>query len=119
MATAAFYSLTTGIISGTISPPLSNEAQIAALAAEGTGHMLIPDGKNGGTGMIDLATGQYNDFAPAPTPPPDLLTQYVAAQINAGAIDASQFHAVTLATLNAQLSTHKLNTVSVSATPSS
>lgn len=101
--TQAHYSLSTGLILATISPGLSDANQIAALNASGIGVVSIPDGKDGGSGMIDLATAQYADYAPPPPPVPDIMLQYVAAQINSGSVDVGAFHPKSIAILNAQL----------------
>lgn len=114
MTNQAHYNLSTGLITSTLSPGLSDVAQIAALKAAGIGVVTIPDGKDGGSGQIDLATGQYVDYAPRPVPVPDIMVQYIAAQINSGKLSADDFHPQTITLLNSQLSTAKLNTVAIS-----
>lgn len=118
MTTGAIYLKATGLIQQTIAPPLTNPEQLVGLEAAGLSQTIIPDGKNGSTGMIDLASGQYVDYAPAPPPVPNVLMQYIAAQINAGTISASQFHPTTLTDLNNSLSAANMNTVSPAATVS-
>lgn len=103
MTIQAQYSLITGYIKGTSSLSITDVNQIAALRSDGTGLVDIPDGKNNSTGMIDLATGQYFDVAPS-IPIPSLLSQYIAAQINAGTLLASAFHPQTLSEINVALS---------------
>ena len=102
MATAAFYDIKTGFISGTINPPLSNQQQIKDLETKGTGHIIIPDGRHGGLGMIDLETKTYKDFLPAPALP-STHTQLIASLIKNKVISKDDFHPVTLNELNNEL----------------
>lgn len=111
MATGAIYAKATGLIQQTITPPLSNEDQLAGLSDDGLLQIIIPDGKNGSTGMICLATSQYVDFAPAGPPVPNIMTQYIAAQINAGNIPASSFHPATLIDINSTLSASNMASI--------
>jgi hypothetical protein len=113
MSNQAHYLLSSGLIASTLSPGISDPAQIAGLREQGIGVVAIPDGKNGGSGMIDLASGQYVDYAPQPAPVPDIMLQYIAAQINAGKLDAGAFHPVSLIQLNAQLSMANMSTVEI------
>lgn len=109
--TQAHYSLATGLIMATLSPGIKDTGQIASMNAAGIGVVSIPDGKDGGSGIIDLQTGQYADYAPQPTPIPDIMLQYIAAQINAGSVDVGAFHPKTIANINAQLASVNLATV--------
>lgn len=116
MTTGAIYSTTTGIIQSTISPPLSDEAQITALAAQGLGHMTVPDGTTGANAMVDLSSGQLSTIAAA-VPVPHVIVQYVAAQINAGTLPSSSFHPSTIAAINASLSAASMTPIATASTP--
>ncbi len=111
MSVGAIYQKGTGLINQTISPPLSNQAQLKELEANGLIHVLIPDGKNGGTGMIDLATGQYKDFAPQGAQVPNLLVQLTSALVNKGHISSDDLHPSTVAEINSLLAPVNMNQI--------
>lgn len=112
MATGAIYNINTGLIQQTISPPLSNQAQLDSLQDAGLVQVIIPDGKNGGTGMICLDTGKYVDYAPAPTVQvPSLWVQLAAALVNKQVISAADLHPATVAEMNAALAPANMATV--------
>jgi len=113
MAIGAIYSISTGIIQSTVNPPLSDEAQITALAAQGLGHLIVPDGSTGANAMIDLSNNSIVTIA-APTPIPNIMMQYIAAQINAGNIDSSAFHPSTLESMNTALKIANMSSISSS-----
>lgn len=110
MANYGFYSTSTGIIQSTLNQPLTDVKQIAGLKEQGVGMTELPMGMNGSNGIVDLASGQAVWVQPAP-PVPDLLHQYVAAQINAGVLDLSAFHPVTIAMMNQMLSNANMTPV--------
>jgi hypothetical protein len=107
----AMYSTVTGLISSTINRVPVDKAQLTALAVAGYAYVEVPDDVNGGNAVIDLNTKTYIKFEAAPPPVPNILVQYVAAQINAGLLSADAFHPVTRAEMNAQLSTANMATV--------
>ena len=110
MATAALYNLTTGFISQTISPPLTNAEQIAGLEASGIGMVIIPDGCSGSNGMIDLSTKTFKSFAPK-IPVPSFNSQLAAALIRNNVITADDLHPITIAEINDELSVTHLDQV--------
>lgn len=112
MANYGFYSTSTGVITGMLNQPLKNPNQIEALKASGVGVTEIPIGMNGSNGIVDLATGQAVWVESSP-PIPDLLHQYVAAKINAGVLDISAFHPVTIAIMNEMLGNANMTPVAV------
>lgn len=114
MTITACYQLATGVITSTLNVGITDAKQIAALEAQGIGILSVPDGTNGGTGMI--VDGAYVPFnAPAP-PVPDLLVQYIAAQINSGALAQSAFHPTTIAVMNNMLNTAGMAVVTAAVT---
>jgi len=113
MVTAAIYQASTGLITQTISPPLSNQAQLDGLAATGLLQIIIPDGKNGGTGMIDLNSIQYVDYSPPGPSVPNLLIQLTSALVNKGVISAGDLHPATVIEMNASLAPANMATVSL------
>jgi len=117
MTTQAQYNAA-GQIMATISPTIITDAnQIAALTAQGISLVTIPDGKSGSTGSI--VNGAYQDY-PAPPPQiPNVMVQLAAALINNGTVDASVFHATTVAQMNVALTAVGLTTVAVAAIPAS
>lgn len=113
MTTTARYSLASGTIQGTVNAAITDSNQIAGAAAEGIGLIVIPNGKNGGTGMI--IGGAYVDFAPPAAPIPNIILQFIAAQINGGNVPASSFHPASLADMNTQLTIGGMATVAIPA----
>jgi hypothetical protein len=111
------YSLATGEITSTLSQPITNAAQIAALKAAGHGlYDNAPDGTDSPNAMIDLDTGALISLTPAQQVP-NLLVQYVAAQITAGNVDVNAFHPTTVARLNAALTSANMSAVTATAAP--
>ncbi len=110
MSTYAFYN-TSGIINWTNSVVPTDQAQIDALTAQGINFILVPDGTNGSTGMI--INGRYVPNNPAAPAIPNILLQYIAAQINNGVVDAGAFHPVTIAQMNEQLAQSNLTAVAI------
>ena len=104
MTTSAIYKLKTGFISSTVTSAtgIADVNQIASLNSQGSGVVTIPDGKTGGTGMIDLSTVAYVDFAPA-TPVPNIYVQLAAALIKANLIPQADFHPTTISDMNTAL----------------
>ncbi len=110
MTTQAQYNAA-GQIMSTISPTvITDPNQIAALTAQGISLVIVPDGKSGSTGSI--VNGVYQDYPPAPPAIPNIMAQYVAAQIANGTVQAAQFHPTTIAQLNVALSAVSLTTIS-------
>src|SRR5690348_12793922 len=106
MPTGAIYHAASGLIQQTVSPPLAKPEQLAALESQGLKQILIPDGKNGSTGMIDLATGKYADFQAQGEPIPNVMVQLAAALVNAGVVPATAFHPATVVEVDAMLEPH-------------
>lgn len=109
--TSILYNLATGIISSTVNPSLKNSGQIAALRNQGTGVLETSDVNiNGANAIVDIETGEIMTLSQGPVIP-SMLTQYIAAQINSGAIPASAFHPATLSDINNSLSSASLATI--------
>jgi hypothetical protein len=116
--TSALYNTATGNIQSTVSPSLSNTAQIAALLAAGTGVLEVPAGTNGVNSMVDLSTNPPTLVAVTANPSvPSLVNQFIAASINSGTVPASAFHPASIADLNVSLSAANLTAVSASSGP--
>lgn len=107
----AMYSTSTGLISSTINKVPVDAAQLAALATAGYAFVEVPDDVNGSNAVIDIESKTHIKFEGSPPPVPNILVQYVAAQINAGLLSADAFHPVTRAEMNAQLSAVNMTTV--------
>lgn len=110
MATAALYNVNTGFITQTISPPLTNADQIAALLASGIGMVSVPDGASGSNGLIDLATKTFKPFAPI-APIPSFNAQLAAALIRNNVISNTDLHPITVAEINDELSSTHLEQI--------
>lgn len=108
--TIAFYNIATGIISGTLSVPLTDQAQIAGLLAQGTGIIDIPDGLNGSNAMVDIANDEVVQISPSPSIP-SLATQLTAALIKNGTVAKADFHPVSIAETNTALAAASLGTI--------
>lgn len=110
MTTQAFYQLSTGRINWTLSPGITDQNQLSALQSQGIGMIIIPDGNDANSGIVDISNNQFVLFQ-ASSPIPDLTLQYIAAQINAGIISSSSFHPATIAEMNSQLTSAKMTPV--------
>lgn len=99
---SAQYNLATGQITAVVNPSLTNAAQIAALQAQGIGILEVDAGINGMNSIVDLATTSISPIAATPAIP-NVMVQFVAAQINNGSVAASAFHPNTLAEMNTSL----------------
>lgn len=115
--TTAQYNLATGIIESTLSPGITNGAQIAALQAQGIGVISVPDGSTGSTGMI--VNGAYIAYNAPATPIPSLIAQYIADQISQGNANVANYHQASIAQLNQSLTTAGLTAVTVAASTAS
>lgn len=107
----AMYSKSTGLISSTINKVPANPEQIAALETAGYAFTEVADDVNGSNAVIDVASGEAIKFNAAPPPVPNIMVQYIAAQIGAGMLSKDAFHPVTVVEMDAMLSAAGMNTV--------
>ena len=118
MTTYAFCNAA-GQIQYTLSQPLTDQAQLSALQAQGITMISVPDGTTGANAMIDMSTQQVVSINPNPSLP-NVVTQLAAALINNGTVDASAFHPATITSMNTSLAAANMSAISLpSATPAS
>lgn len=110
------FSNAAGLIQWTNSAQITDPNQLAALTAQGITQTIIPDGSNGATGMI--INGAYVPNNPSGPAIPDPVLQLIAAQINAGSLDASAFHPITLTNMNIALAAVNMATITIPASTS-
>lgn len=107
----AMYAVATGIISSTVNKMPVNAEQLAGLEAAGYAFIEVPDHVNGSNAVIDVETKEPIVFNAPPPPVPNIMVQLAAALIQSGQLSADAFHPVTVAEMDAQLTSVNMTTI--------